>query len=101
MSIEKRIERLERRRPVVGEQRVDTILICSTEEPGPTDEEIEVAKAEFIEKYGDRSLMMIHFIKGITSAGVNGKYVELPHSERLRELRTIRINNTVIIQPSQ
>ena len=92
-SIEKRIESLERSRQVSVEQRVRTIAVCSTEEPSPTDEEIEIARAEFIDKYGDSGLVTVDTVKGITSARVNGEYVELPYSDRLRQLRQKRIDS--------
>ncbi len=101
MNLERRIERLERSRPVSDEKRVRAIFICSTEEPGPTDEEIKIAEAEFIEKYDKPSMLMVDFVKGITSTRWDGEYIELPHSSKLRQLRQKRINNMVIIQPSQ
>ena len=78
----------------MGEQRIDTIVICCTEDADPTDEEIEIARAEFIEKYGKPSLMTVDTVKGITSARVNGENVELPYSSKLTQLRAIRINNS-------
>ena len=94
MTLEKRIERLERRELATGEQRIRAVVICSTAEPSPTDEEIKIARAEFVELYGDPpGNVLINSVRGTTTARVNGQYISLPYSDRLRELRQKRIDS--------
>ena len=93
MTLEKRIERLERRELATGEQRIRVVVICSTAEPSPTDEEIKIARAEFVELYGDPGNVLINSVRGTTTARVNGQYISLPYSDRLRELRQKRIDS--------
>jgi uncharacterized coiled-coil protein SlyX len=94
MTLEKRIERLERRELATGEQRIRAVVICSTAEPIPTDEEIKIARAEFVELYGDPpGNVLINFVKGTTTGRVNFQYIVLPLSDRLKELRQKRIDS--------
>ncbi len=94
MTLEKRIERLERRELATGEQRIRAVVICSTAEPPPTDEEIKIARVEFVEIYGDPlGNVLINSVRGTTTARVNGQYISLPYSNRLKELRQKRIDS--------
>jgi len=100
MSIERRIEKLEKRELATGEQGIRAVVICSTAEPSPTDEEIKIARAEFVELYGGPGNVLINSVRGTTTARVNGQYISLPYSNRLKELRQKRIDSHEgIIQP--
>ncbi len=82
------IEGLERRELATGKQKVRAVVICSTAEPPPTGEEIKIARAEFVEVYGDPPRnALINSARGTTTASLNGQYISLPYSDRLSELR--------------